>query len=277
MVLCTFQQLQINIHECKWERTSGEHRSQPPCACVCVTGEMEAGVLITGTRTVNSLRSVRNDPSENSITQLARCSTRSLQGVDVVLALTINVELGGSKMLLWSRRLFQKFSITALIRQLVWDLSACLQVHRRDQRNRRGAAHFHSPQIQKRWALSYFPAIFLQRNQNPLRAVHHIFTEVDGDALPGGLRWIRQELNINCEWFIAWSLDRPAAQLQLLVGPGLLPGLAAIAWLGQQKPHIRVSVGASRLCHPCWGGNEARKTPPHVRGIQGLMLGPNQL
>lgn len=115
-------------------------------------------------------------------------------------------------------------------------------------------------------ALSYFPAIFPQCNQNPLRAAHHIFTELDGDALPGGLRWSRQELNINCEWFIAWSLDRPAAQLQLLVGPGLLPGLAAIAWLGQQKPHIRVSVGASRLCHPCWGGNEARKPPPHVRG-----------
>lgn len=184
-------------------------------------------------------------------------------------------------MLLWSRRLFQKSSITALIQQLVWDLSACLQVHRRDlwnqRRSRRGAAHFHSPQIQKRRALLYFPAIFLQCNQNPLRAVHHIFTEVDGDALPGGLRWSRQELNINCEWFIAWSLDRPAAQLQLLVGPGLLPGLAAIAWLGQQKPHIRVSVGASRLCHPCWGGNEARKPPPHVRGIGGLMLGPDQL
>ncbi|KAK9964046.1 hypothetical protein ABG768_005251, partial [Culter alburnus] len=41
-------------------------------------------------------------------------------------------------------------------------------------------------------ALSYFPAIFLQCNQNPLRAAHHIFTELDGDALPGGLRWSRQ-------------------------------------------------------------------------------------
>lgn len=77
--------------------TAGKGGSQRPCVRVCAVEETEAGELITGTQIVNS---PRVDPSENSITQLARCCTTSLWGVDVVLALNINVELGGSKMLL---------------------------------------------------------------------------------------------------------------------------------------------------------------------------------